>query len=170
MIPTYHDIYLESVTKRKSNPAGKASFFISVAMAVFMFLLGLIYPGAYLLCFIFAGLAFWTNQYSEREYEVSYTNGTLDIDVIYSKSKRKSVVSVESEDIVVMAKSKTEPVQPYIGAKMKTYDCISHMEGVTYYCLIYRNKDTKEEEKVLFEPGDEILDELWRHAPQKIHK
>ena len=143
---------------------------ISVVMAVLTFFLGFLYPGSYLLCFVAVVLALWTNQYAEREYEISFTNGTLDIDVIYGKSKRKALVSVDTEDIVVMAKSKTEPVQPYIGSKMKTYDCISHEEGVTYYCMIYRNRDEGTEEKVLFEPGDAILDELWRRAPQKIHK
>ena len=170
MLPTYHDVYLESVTHRKQNPAGRAAFVISVVMAVLTFFVGFLYPGSYMLCFLFTVMALWTGQYTEREYEISYTNGTLDIDVIYGKSKRKSLVSVESEDIVVMARSRTEPVERYIGSKMKTYDCISHEEGVPYYCLIYKNRDEGSEEKVLFEPGEAILDELWRHAPQKIHK
>ena len=170
MLPMYNDVFIEDVTHRKKNPAGTVSYVVSVVMAVLTFMFGFMSPGHYILCVLFAAAAIVTKNYAERDYEITYTSGTLDIDVIYGKSRRKHLVTVESEDIVVMAKSKTDPVKPYIGSSMKTYDCISHEEGVPYYCLIYRNKDRGAEEKVLFEPSSELLEELWRHSPQKIHK
>ncbi len=170
MLPTYHDVYIEDVTHRKQTALSKGLFYVSVVMTVLTLAWGFLDRGAFFVCFLFAGLVFFCGRSGERDYELSYTNGTLDIDVIYGKSRRKSLVSVEVEDIVVIAKSKTEPVQKYIGSKMKTYDCISHEEGVTYYCMIIRNKELGSEEKILFEPSEQLLDELWRRAPQKVHK
>ena len=170
MMPVYHDVYIENVTHRKQNGMGKVTFYISVVMAVLWFVFGLVNRGAFLVCFLFAGLAIYIRLFGEKDYEINYTNGELDIDVIFAKSRRKNLVSINVEDIVVLAKSKTDPVKKYIGASMKTMDCISHEEGVPYYCMIYKNRDKDTEEKVLFEPGDELLDELSRRLHGRVYK
>ena len=71
--------------------------------------------------------------------------------------------------MVVVAPSKTEPVQPYIGRNMTTYDCLSHEEGVPYYTMIVRDPETGREIKVLFEPGMKLLNAMHQISPDKVH-
>ncbi len=169
MIQRYNDVYIEVVTHRRQTPLSRITFYISVVMAVIMLILGFLDRGAFFVCFLFAGLAFFCKWSADRDYEIDYTNGVLDIDAIMGKSRRKPLLSLSTDDIVVMAKSKTEPVKPYIGSSMKTYDCISHEPDVTYYCMIFKNTDSGREEKLLFEPGEELLEELYRRQPRKVH-
>ena len=168
MLPVYHDVFIEDVTHRKQSTLSKVTFYISVVMTVLTFFAGFLDRGLFFVCFLFAGLAFFCKWTADRDFEINYTNGVLDIDAITGKSRRKPLVSLETEDIVVLAKSKTEPVQPYIGRNMKTYDCISHEPDVPYYCMIYKNKDSGQEEKVLFEPSESLLSELKRKQPRKV--
>ena len=170
MLPIYNDVYIEDVTHRKTTVLAKATYVVSVVMAVLLFILGFVDRGAFFVCFLFAGLAFFCKWSGDRDYEINYTNGTLDVDAIMGKSRRKSIISIEVDDIVVMAPSKTDPVKPYIGRSMVTHDCISHEPEVKYYCMIYKNKDTKREEKLLFEPSEQLIDELKRRAPGRIHQ
>jgi hypothetical protein len=50
---------------------------------------------------------FFSFKYSVKEYEYSFINGDLDIDVIWGMRKRKTVFSVSCKEIKVMA-----PVSP----------------------------------------------------------
>ena len=169
MLPVYHDVYIESVTHRKETIYGKMALYLSIVMAVLGFAMGFLIRGAFLLSFAFAALAFVVKGSLTRDYEINYTNGELEVDVIYSKSRRKNLITVNAEDIVVLAKSKTEPVQRYIGSRMQTFDCISHEEGVPYYCMIYKNRDRQTEEKLLFEPNEELLNELKRRLGGQVY-
>ncbi len=168
MLPVYHDVYIEEVTHRKRTTLSLITFIVSVAMALLSFGYGFLDRGAFFMCFLFTGLAFFCRWSGQRDFEINYTNGELEIDSIMGKSRRKNLITLETDDIVVVARSKTDPVKPYIGRRMKTYDCISHEPDVPYYCMIYKNGTTGEEEKVLFEPGEQLLDELHRRQPRKI--
>ncbi|MCR5097853.1 MAG: hypothetical protein K6B14_02775 [Lachnospiraceae bacterium] len=170
MLPVYHDVYIEEVTHRRQTTLSRVTFIVSAVMAVLSFVYGFLDRGAFFMCFLFTGLAFLCRWSGQRDFEINYTNGELEIDTIMGKSRRKNLISLQADDIVVLARSKTEPVQPYIGRRMKTYDCISHEPDVPYYCMIYKNSATGEEEKVLFEPGEKLLDELSRRQRGKIYK
>ena len=52
---------------------------------------------------------------------------------------------------------------------MTTFDCISHEEGVPYYTMIVREPKTEREIKVLFEPGEELLQAMKKASPDKVH-
>ena len=55
------------------------------------------------------------------------------------------------------------------GRNMKTYDCLSHDPAVTYYTMIIRDPDMGNEIKVLFEPGEDLLEAMQRISPDKVH-
>lgn len=166
----YHDVHIEKTTERKQTALGKATFIISVAMAILFFVYGFFTTGAFFLCFLFAGLSFFCAFTSRIDFELDYTNGTLEIARIYNRSRRKTLLSIEAKDIVVLAVSKSAPVQKYIGSSMKTYDCTAHDGGTAYYCMIFTDPETRTEEKLLFEPGDELLAELKRLYPDRIFR
>ena len=114
-------------------------------------------------------ITYIVSQNAKIDFDYTYTNGLIEITRILRKNKRKDLVVCEMKDVVVVAKSKTDPVKPYIGRRMKTFDCTSHEEGVSYYTMIVRNDKTGAETKVLFEPGEEMLSVMHRISPDKVY-
>lgn len=112
---------------------------------------------------------YFVRQNTKIDFDYAYTNGLLEITKVYRMRKRKEIVACEMNEIVVLAKSRTKPVQPYIGKSMKTFDCTSHREGVVYYTMIVSDQKAGSEMKILFEPNEEMLQALHRAAPDKVH-
>ncbi len=163
------DIHLEEITKRKRVGMSSVLFWISAVMTGISLLFILASPIFILTALCFGLLAYYIRTHSQIEFEADFTNDSLDVDVIYNQAKRKNLVSLDMDDVIVVAPSKTDPVKPYIGKSMKTYDCTSHEEGVKYYCMIFKNKKKEREEKLLFEPSRELLDMMRRKHPREIH-
>lgn len=115
-------------------------------------------------------VTYFVSQNAKVEYDYTYTNGTLEITKIVRQRRRKELIECEMKDIIVVAPSRSDPVQAYIGRAMKTYDCLSHEEGVPYYTMIVIDKKSGSEVKILFEPGGEMLEAMSRISPEKIHK
>ena len=178
----YNDTHVEDIVFRKDVPMGKLLSAVSTLMAVIlgvltMYLLPSVfqYPQYFFLqlalCAVFAFLAYYNRMHSRVDFEYVYTNGVLDVAAIYAKEKRKELLSIKMEEIVVAAPSHSEPIMPYVGRKMRTYDCTSHIDGAKYFCMIFKNPDhNNAEEKLLFEPSSDLLDAMWRMQPQAIHK
>ena len=114
-------------------------------------------------------ITYFVSQNAKMDFDYTITNGLIEITRILRKTKRKDLVVCDMKDVVVVAKSKTDPVKPYMGRAMKTYDCTSHEEGVVYYTMIVRNDQSGAETKVLFEPGEEMLDIMHRISPDKVY-
>lgn len=116
----------------------------------------------------FALLTLWYYRSSSRDYDYTLTNRELEIAVIRAKSSRKTIVLCDFPSaLVVLAPSKTKPVERWKGKRMPTFDCTSHT-GAPYYCMILKEENASEV-KVLFEPNQEMLESLHRLAPQQVH-
>jgi hypothetical protein len=165
-----HDVHIEEITARKKQSMSSVLFVVALVMAVVSGFFAFLFPPFFITCIAFGILAWYIKSHSVIEFESDFTNDSLDVDVIYNQAKRKNLVSVDMEDVIVVAPSKTDPVKPYIGKSMKTWDCTSHEDGVKYYCMIFKNKKKDREEKLLFEPSEELMDMMRRKHPREIHK
>ena len=158
----YQDVYIEKSVHRKAPAVTKIYNVLMIMITIFMALNFVFVDyrvfGIPLIVMIIACY-----------FDYTYTNGILEITKIKRKTKRQELISCEMKDLVVVARSKTEPVQPYIGRNMKTYDCLSHDPAVTYYTMIIRDPDMGNEIKVLFEPGEDLLEAMQRISPDKVH-
>ena len=157
----YQDVYIEKSVHRKAPAVTKIYNVLMIMITIFM---ALNFP---LIVMIIA--CYFVTQNTKIDFDYTYTNGILEITKIKRKTKRQELISCEMKDLVVVARSKTEPVQPYIGRNMKTYDCLSHDPAVTYYTMIIRDPDMGNEIKVLFEPGEDLLEAMQRISPDKVH-
>ena len=166
----YHDIYIEQPICQKEKKSQKLFMIFCVIMILWALFLEIItFNLAYsVLVIIFILLMVWLNRNRRTDFDYIYTNGVFEIDRIRGQSKRKNLFSIDIENLVVMAPSRTEPVQPYIGKRMTTYDCTSHEEGVPYYTMIIKHPALDREIKVLFEPNEELLRELKRKGGTKV--
>ena len=101
---TMSDIFSEHLVKRNPKSSEQLMKYALIALAALLILGGLfvfgplIYPGIILAVVLY----FFILPRFNVEYEYSYVNGEFDIDVIYSKSKRKhkETFSVTNVDCV----------------------------------------------------------------------
>lgn len=162
------DIFHECTVERKTPGSIKVMAYISAIFAFLFFLMMMVFPPMLLMALLFALLAWFNFQYTKIAFDYSYTNGELDIDKVIGGRKRKSMVATKEANIVVMAPTHSDPVQPYIGKSMPVKDCSSHTPGKNYYVMIIKDDVTAQETKVIVEPSIEILDILQRMNPSRV--
>ena len=93
-----------------------------------------------------------------------FVNGSLDIDKIMAKSRRKNMFSMEMTDLEMMAPSGSPELRPYQGLKGTDYS--SGMPGADTYELIVVNNGEKK--KIIFEPNKTVCEGLKMLAPRKV--
>lgn len=104
------------------------------------------------------------------EYEYIFVNGELEIDVIYAKSSRKTLVTLRASDISHMARRddvRYEKNYDDIPAHLLLMDATSNVPGakVYYADFLYNAERTR----LLFEPNDKILEMMRKYNPRRIH-
>ena len=115
------DFYTEQLVKRQkasSTTLIKAILIILTVLSVvliFMIPFGIIGP------VIMIALDVFLFRSMDVEYEYLFVNGSLDIDKIMAKSRRKNMFSMEMTDLEMMAPSGSPELRPY--QKQKKTDC-----------------------------------------------
>jgi hypothetical protein len=165
----YHDVYIEQAVSQKKRRINDG---LSVLCVVFILWTLFLEVATLNLAFtilivIFIALIVYLQHNKQTDFDYIYTNGVLEIDRISGGSKRKNLFTIDIEHLVVIAPSKTEPVMPYVGKRMKTLDCTSH-EEVPYYTMILHNPAKDEDWKILWEPKEEFLEEFKRKQNTKV--
>lgn len=165
----YHDVYIEQAVSQKKRRINDG---LSVLCVVFILWTLFLEVATLNLAFtilivIFIALIVYLQHNKQTDFDYIYTNGVLEIDRISGGSKRKNLFTIDIEHMVVIAPSKTEPVMPYVGKRMKTLDCTSH-EEVPYYTMILHNPAKDEDWKILWEPKEEFLEEFKRKQNTKV--
>ena len=166
----YHDISIEQTVSRKEHRVNTLYTILCGILIAWMFFLEVATLNlAYSVFIVILILMIFVLQRTKKvEFDYTYTNGAFEVDRIIGGARRKNLLSVNTEQLVVLAPAKSEPVQPYVGRRMKTLDCTSHME-VPYYTMIVKNPQTDEEWKVLLELNEEFLNEFKRKQGSKVH-
>ena len=157
----YHDISIEQTVSRKDHKINNLyTILLGILIAWFFFLEVLTLNLAFsVFIILFIIMIFILQRVKRVEFDYTYTNGAFEVDRIIGSAKRKNLLAVNADQIVVLAPAKTEPVQPYVGRRMKTLDCTSHTDA-PYYTMIVKNQTTDEEWKVLLELNEELLNEF----------
>lgn len=165
-------VFVEQIVARRNPPLTKLTLGAMIVLTVFVGLNGLLFLQPVILVMFLAllGMLYFMFLQVNIEYEYSVTDNILDIDIIRWKRKRKHLLTLDLNNVVVVAPARSEPVSAYIGRKLKTYDCTSHDANNNYYTLVFKPQGSTVEEKLLFEPDELVLDTLWRKAPSKVHK
>jgi len=158
------EFYTELLVKRK--PGGK-ELFVKVSLiclillaipTIFIFTFGLV------LVIITIGLAVFMFSRLDIEFEYLYFNGDLDIDIIYRKMKRKKVYTMNVGDLEMLAPIQSMEVKHY--EKLRTFDYSSGTRSGNEYVMIVSKNGQKE--RVIFEPNEKIIDDMFYRAPRKV--
>ena len=104
------------------------------------------------------------------EYEYVFTNGILDIDVIYAKSNRKTLVSLRATEIRHCARRddvRFEKQYDNVPKHLLLMDATTNTPGakVYYADFLYNAEATR----LLFEPNKKMLEMIRKYNPKHVH-
>ncbi len=163
------DIFNEQLVKRGAT---KRDITLRVGLytfAVVLMMLGILFLGplGIVLIFVIYLGAYYLNSMLNVEYEYIFTNGELDIDCIYSKSRRKRMCTVNLADVEIMAHIDDKNNISQFNTAQETKDYSGGNVNQNTYCLltVYKGKKTK----FIIEPNENMLKAFSRYlTPRKL--
>lgn len=164
------DLYTEVMVPKKMTAKDQAVKFLLIFFTVLFALAGLVMMPILLIGAVILGVVDYI--FIPRlnvEYEYLYVNGELDIDRIFSKSRRKRAVSYELSSMEIMAPWNSHRLDSYRNNRsIKKVDYSSGIEGEGHkpYGFVISNKNQME--LVIFEPNEVMLKDIRSKMPRKV--
>ena len=154
------DVFKEQIVKRKPTSMDSLKRVGLVVAVIVVFFLGMMFiPQFAPILTLVAGFgAFFLNGFLKVEYEYIYTNGELDIDVIYNRSRRKRVFSshVSKFDIMAHVEDMTHTGAFHGAQETKDYSSGVVTENTYAFLVSYNSKRVK----VIIEPNEKMTDAI----------
>ena len=167
------DVFKEQLVKKAVTGKNTALRFGIVTLAVIIFFFCLAIPFVQQFSvFVAAVLVFGAYFFITRqniEYEYVFTNGELDIDIIYNKSRRKRLFSASVRDVEIMAHVQDTARKHDLSNAAETKDYSSGIVGPNTYAFImaYKGKRTK----FIIEPNEMMIKAFSTVlTPRKLYK
>lgn len=102
----------------------------------------------------------------KKEFEYTFANDNITIDVIMNASRRKRIISFSLSEVSVIASADDERYSAQFSKKYdKTIDATSGSKNANVYCALI---NAEIQTLVKFEPPYNALTELQKLAPSKI--
>jgi len=161
------DVFKEQIVKRKQTGMDSLKRVGLVVAMIIVFIIALVVvpyiaPGLAFLTpvlILLAGFgAFFLNGLLKVEYEYIFTNGELDIDIIYNRSRRKRAFSSHVNKFDIMAHVEDMTHAGAFHGAQETKDFSSGAVGENTYAFLvnYNSKRTK----VIIEPNEKMMDAM----------
>ena len=142
-----NSVFKEQIVKRKPTTMDALKRVgLIVAVLVITVLAFAVIPAIAPFIMIAAGIGAWFCMgYLRKEYEYAFTDGELDIDVIYNRSRRKRVFTAKVNDFEIMAHVEDKMRTSEFQSAVEVYDYSSgEVNNDTYaFLLNYKGKRTK---------------------------
>jgi len=154
------------VSRKKSakDYAFVAGLYVLAAVISF-FALAVKYIGVFICAAAFYG-AYYFSQNAFKEFEYILTGTDIDVDLIIAKSRRKRLLSLEGNEITLIAGVNDER---HSHRQKEHYDKVidaqSHYNNSEVYFVTFE-KDGKG--ILYFEPSDKMLEMLKKQMPNKV--
>jgi len=151
------DVFKEQIVKRQSTAKDMAIRVCLVIAVIIVFFIsfGIIVEFVVLITAAAAFGAYYLISFSKVEYEYIFTNGELDIDAIYNRSRRKRMFSSHVNDFEIMAHIDDQNHAGAFKSAEVVKDFSSGTSGADTYVFLI-NKNSKRM-KVIIEPNDKML-------------
>lgn len=160
------------VHKRKKKST-KILQIVMIVLGVLFLIMGIMFNrGLMLPCFLMAALYFYFDTNAERDYEYTYEDNILSVDVIKGKRKRTRVQELDLSRLEVLAPHAHEAVAEYRkdggSIHLRKFDYTSYDDNIPYYTMIIMTEQ-KEKIKVLLDLTDEMMQTMKQKYPQKVY-
>ncbi|MCL1845340.1 MAG: hypothetical protein FWF77_05510 [Defluviitaleaceae bacterium] len=151
------DTFKEQLVKRNKTAKDTAIKICLVILVILLALPALYFLQAFGVLAIFA-LAFGAHfvmGFFNIEYEYIFTNGELDIDIIYNKSRRKRALTVDMKQVEVFAHIDDASHAHAMNSAQETRDFSSGTHGPDTYTFLTTHESKKI--KVILDPNEKML-------------
>ena len=154
---------IEVMVKRKTPVVMKVTQYALIIVAVFLvYMFGIF---AILFSVIAGVLAWFVGTRSNIEYEYTYFDKELDVDVIYSMQKRKHIKTYDLAQLEVLAPMGSYHLDAFKNRDIKARDFSTQFpENEKNVYVMYLAGS----EKVIFEPTPELVKTIANIAPRKV--
>lgn len=164
------DLYSEWIVKRK-KPAWAFAAKTALICLTVLFALATMTGILWFMLIPAVAMGYLTYRLSlnwDLEYEYTFVKGELDIDKIMAKSKRKRCCVVNMDQTEIVAPEGAHQLDSFKDTPCKTMDFSSHIAENKKYIMYtsYQNEMVK----IIFEPNERMLDDMWNTAPRKVIK
>lgn len=161
-----NQLYAEAGVKRKDTIATKALRLLMIVGIILGALM--IFVGGYLsiagAVLVLALLFFYPKL--NVEYEYVFVDGQIDFDKITGKSKRKTVMRIDMEQVEIVAPEGSHALDSYTYVKLENKDFTSRDKASKPYIIIFNDKEKKY--RIAFEPTEKMLSMMKQKGPRKI--
>jgi len=162
-----NQLYAEAGVKKKQDLL-TLTYRVLLVLAVFVALYivtlkGRIFPIISIV--MIAGVVFIFTRLNV-DYEYVFVDGQIDFDRIIAKSKRKTILRVDMEQMEIVAPSGSHALDGYTHVQLTTQDFSSGNKDRKTYIIIANVKERKC--RIVFEPSEKMLDMMKQKSPRKI--
>lgn len=163
------DVFNEQLVKKKPSTKDTIIKAGIIAVVCILSFICLMYLAGFALIAIAAIIfgAYYAFSFFNVEYEYIFTNGELDIDCIYAKSRRKRMFSSSVKNFEIMAHVSDNDHADDFANVVETKDYSSGTVSNNTYAFVctYKSKRTK----YIFEPNDDMLKAFKTYlTPRKL--
>lgn len=165
------DVFKEQIVKKKPTTMDMMKRVGLVAAVIVIFLVASVFIGqfAFVLTVVAGFCAYLVINMLNVEYEYIFTNGELDIDIIYNRTRRKRLFSGSVSDFEIMAHldDKDHAGEFASANETKNYASGTVTEQTYAFLTVYKGKRLK----VIIEPNEMMLKAISGVlTPRKLHK
>ena len=160
------DVYVECLVKAKTSMIGKLLKGVLIGLTVFFAIVMFVFPLAFILAVVCGVGAYFTNLYTDLEYEYLYLDKEVVVDKVMAKSKRKRVATYSLDRIEILAPIKSYHLDNFgrrDNAKVKDYSIGEELQPDCRYVMYYEGG-----EKILLSPSEEMIKVMKNAAPRKV--
>lgn len=169
MYATSGDVFCEVLVKKKLTTADmvvRVICGIVALVAAALFLVGI--PIMFIVLIVVLAAAYFIIKCQKIEYEYIFTSGDLDFDQLTGDFRRKRKLSLTFEAMTVLAPEGSHHLDGYQHGDFKLYDFSSRDKTKKRYVYVGTMEDKRI--KVIFEPNEKMLDNMYLTAPSKVKK
>jgi hypothetical protein len=100
------------------------------------------------------------------DYEYIYVDGQIDFDRITGKSKRKTMIRIDFEQVEIMAPSDSSALDSYKNMQLEKRDFSSLSKDSKPYVIIASSDNKKM--RIIFEPSEKMVDIIKQKNARKL--
>ena len=162
------ELYSEWIVKKKSPSWAFAAKVMLIILTVLVVVVSMVMPLLFIVAIILGYVTYRLSLNWNLEYEYTFVNGELDIDKIMAKSRRKRCVVLNMEQTEIVAPEGAHQLDNYKSTPCKTMDFSSGIaENKKYVMYASFNNEMV---KVIFEPNERMINDMWNSSPRKVIK
>lgn len=164
------DVHVENIANRGTVIGMQLLRILLIVLTVGCIVLGAFLPPMFLVAIVLGLLAWFVGTRTQIDYDYSYTNGTIDVAKVFTKSSRKHFLTIEMKDVIVVGPVGSDSVRAYQGRGIRTIDCSSRKPDANTYEVVYHDSRNGGETILLMDLDGEFLDAMKIVAPSAVHK